>query len=110
MKQEAVTERIMRILVGQKLIKEEDYNTIAPFFDQAYAAGFELARKLRMTGKEIVQLSLDGKKIEVYESALVASRKVGAHPDNIRQAARGDSHTAKGFKWKYLDEFEVENV
>ena len=110
MKQDKTSKLIIRDLVKNNLVSPENADDVFPFIQQAYGAGYDLGKKLRVTGKEIVQLSLDGKKIEVHETALSAARKVGSHPDNIRQAARGVQHTCKGFKWKYLEEFKIETT
>jgi uncharacterized ubiquitin-like protein YukD len=106
MKQEEVTERIIRIMLDQRLINEEDVDIVASFLLQAYAAGYDLGLKRQQKGKAVVQLTLEGKKIHIYNSTLQAADAVGAHYDNIRQAARGVQQTAKGYKWKYLSEFK----
>lgn len=108
MKQDKTSELIIRDLVKNGLVSLENADAVLPFIQGAYCAGYEYGKKIRVTGKEIVQLSLDGKKIEVYETALAAARKLGSHPDNICKAARGVQHTCKGFKWKYLEQYKSE--
>jgi hypothetical protein len=106
MKQEIVTTKIMRLLVMNDLIDVQNYDTIAPFFDQAYAAGYTEAKLLPRNRKPIVQLSLDNKEIRVYDSISIAARITGVTNTTISTCAKGKYRTAGGYKWKYLDEYE----
>ena len=110
MKQEEVTERIMRVLVKNDLIDPENYDTIAPFFDQAYSAGHDEGRTFREHRRPVVQLSLDGKKIAVHESIMIAARKMGTGHGDLIKVCQGKRLTAKGYKWEYLDEFQSKPI
>jgi len=107
MKQEQVTEKIMRILVSNDLIDLEDYDVIAPFIDQAYAAGF-VEGKLKPSGRRpVVQLSKDFKEVCVFESTMAAERITRISNQSISACAIGkrNHNTAGGYKWRYLDEY-----
>jgi len=107
MKQDAVTERIMRILVHQDLIDAKNYDAIAPFFDQAYAAGYTERSLEPAHRRPVVQLSKDGKEIQVHESTMAAERTTKISNQSISACATGKKHhnTAGGYKWRYLDEY-----
>jgi hypothetical protein len=105
MKQEQVTERIMRVLVQQNLIDPKDYDVIAPFFDQAYAAGHIEGGLQYHKRRPVVQLSVCGKKLAVFESCMIAARKLDTTKDLISKAALGKIETTGGYKWRYLDEY-----
>ena len=107
MKQEVVTEKIMRVLVLNGYVAEHRYDDVAPFIDQAYAAGY-IERNLEPTHRRsVVQLSREGEKIQVYESTMAAQRKTKIANQSISACATGKKHyaTAGGFKWRYLDEY-----
>ncbi len=103
MKQDKTSELIIRDLVKRKLVSLENIDAVLPFIQGAYCAGYELGMKVGSEGRPIVQTTLDGRKICVFDNARVAARKIGCDPHTIRRAARGDLKTHKGFKWKYLE-------
>jgi hypothetical protein len=107
MKQNVVTERIMRVLVKRGLIYLKDYDEIAPFFDQAYAAGYTERHLEPAHRRPVVQLSKDLKKIQVHESTMAAERVTQISNQSISACATGkkNHNTAGGYKWKYLDEY-----
>ena len=90
-------------MIWRGLIRKEDIDIITPLLDQVYAVGYDLGLKRQQKGKAVVQFSLGGKPIKVYNSTLEAALAVGVHYDNIRKAARGVQHTSMGYTWKYVD-------
>lgn len=54
---------------------------------------------------EVVQLSMDGKLIKLWESAMDARRELNIY--NIAYACKGRYISAGGFKWKYADDYFV---
>lgn len=54
----------------------------------------------------IVQLSLDGELVKVYDSARAAERK-GFAGSKISLCCRGKRKTHKGYKWMYLSDYEA---
>ncbi len=53
--------------------------------------------------KTITQYSLNGKKLNVFNSTKEASRKTGASSSTISSVARGKLKTTSGFIWQYGD-------
>jgi group I intron endonuclease len=51
--------------------------------------------------KQIIQFTLDNKKVGVYLGAVEASKMTGVNAGTIRQVALGTKKTAGGFLWKY---------
>lgn len=58
----------------------------------------------RAHGKTVIQMSLDGKLIQVYETISDAGRAMGGTNRwiSIRDAANGKQNTAYGFIWKWI--------
>ena len=108
MKQQEVTERIMRVLIKNDLVDPENYDAIFPFIQQAYGAGYDQGRTFREHRRAVVQLSLDGKKLEVHESLVIAAKKCRTGRCDIGKVCRGKRKSAGGYKWIYLDEFKSE--
>ncbi|MBP3928161.1 MAG: HNH endonuclease [Peptostreptococcaceae bacterium] len=59
----------------------------------------------------IVQLSLEGEKIREFKSQEEALKFIGAKKgsSNILHALKGRYKTAFGYKWQYLDEYNLQN-
>jgi len=53
--------------------------------------------------KPVVQITLDGKIINEFESAFSVMRKKGFDASNISACCRGKQRTAYGYKWKYQE-------
>lgn len=51
--------------------------------------------------KKVIQLSLDGEYINIFDSICDASRKTGSNDTNIRFVCQGKRKMCGGFKWKY---------
>ena len=85
-------------------------------YNNRYGTSPERTRnKIRELGqmRAVVQLSLNGEKINEYESVSDASRETGVILQNIHQAANGGFstqgkwkrvHTAGGYKWRWAKE------
>ena len=58
--------------------------------------------------KPIVQYDLNYKIIGIWESIKQASEILGINNSNITQCLKGKYKTAKGYKWKYLQDFLIE--
>lgn len=50
---------------------------------------------------KIVQMSLEGNDIAMYDSIIEAAKKLNIRPGNISSVCRGASNTAGGYRWKY---------
>lgn len=57
----------------------------------------------KLSGKEIVQLSLDGEILNYFPSAAEAARKLKINRGNITSCCLLERKTAGGYKWKYND-------
>lgn len=58
--------------------------------------------------KEVIQYTLDGKLVKVWDSTMEAERN-GFEHNCINRCCKGKAITHKGFKWKYKDEIELQN-
>lgn len=56
--------------------------------------------------KAILQISLDGKIIREFGSALEAEREIGVNSRLIGQVALGNNKTSGGYKWKYKEDIK----
>lgn len=63
---------------------------------------------LKTVRKQVTQFTLQGEKIQTYESASEASRVTGVLPKCIGEAASGLSITAGGFLWRWGNEEKVD--
>ncbi len=59
--------------------------------------------KAKKKSRGVLQLSIDGKIINKYDSLKEASEKTGIHQSNICNACKGKIKTVGGYHWKYLD-------
>lgn len=59
--------------------------------------------KLTGTSKKVLQYSLDGELLNIYESTHELYLKCGFNPGCISKCCRGLMRTAYGYKWKYLE-------
>lgn len=53
--------------------------------------------------KQVVQYSLSGKQLAVYESVAYASKETGISKTCISRVCRGERENSGGFIWKYLN-------
>lgn len=58
--------------------------------------------------KAVVQLSLDGRFINVFRSLCEAERKTGAYSSIICKCCKGLKGKHHGYKWRYLDDYILE--
>lgn len=65
----------------------------------------ETRKKLSMYNwRPVVQLSLDGDFIRVFQSMKAAADEFGINKTNIYAVCTGKRPTARGYRWSYLDE------
>lgn len=67
------------------------HNSIAPIVE----------KKTSGEARKIIQFSLDGNYIRLYESIADAVRQTGINSKSIRDAANGKQKQAGGYKWEY---------
>lgn len=73
-------------------------NSIAPIVE----------KKASGEARKIIQFSLDGNYIRLYESIADAVRQTGINSKSIRDAANGKQKQAGGYKWEYdMTDFDV---
>lgn len=102
--------RVTSELISKKVIPLEARDMFFDLFCQVYAAGHDDGR-LQLKGRRpIVQLSMDGSKVQVHQSLSIASRKIGIGKQTISKAALGECKSAGGYKWKYLDQFKKDEA
>lgn len=104
MKQDEVGGKILLELLERGIIQDEHQEIVFDYLIQAYAAGHDAGRQLRSYTKPVVQLSLKGDVIDIFESVQDAVRKTGLNKSNIANCARGRKGclTAGGFRWQYI--------
>ena len=61
------------------------------------------ARMVKAHSKPIEQLTLEGEHVAFYIGADAAAKAFNGTKVNISQAARGVTHTAYGYRWRYVD-------
>lgn len=110
MKQEKAAGKVLLELIGYEIIDEKYREIVWMYLLGLYAAGFDDGRKVRSNKRAVIQCKLDGTAIEIFESAAEASRRTGVDHADICKVASGKtnekgwkSHTAGGFKWKYVN-------
>ena len=60
------------------------------------------------SGRYIMQMSINGTYIAVYDSLKKAALAVGGNPTCICEVCRGTQRTSKGFIWKYITKEEFD--
>jgi len=111
MKQEQAAGKILLELMSLGIVKgEENEQIVYTYLTQCYAVGHDEGSKARSNKRPVAQLSLDGKLLNIFDSAAEASRRTGIQHSDIAKTASGKKdkkghkyHTAGGFKWKYID-------
>lgn len=104
MTQKDVIQRILTELVTAEVITDDNHNLVKMYLQQAYGAGFDMARRLAHPGKMIIQCSMEGKPIKVWENASIASYALRVHSPSIRKCANGKMKSSGGFRWKFLND------
>lgn len=59
-------------------------------------------RKAIPRRKRVEQLTLDGRHVAFYESVCKITRLKGYSQGNISGVCRGETHTAYGYRWRYV--------
>jgi hypothetical protein len=102
MKREDVAGKILIEMTTLKIATQENEEILYAYLLQSFGAGYDHARMQSTYQKSVIQCSLDGKKIKIWESAKKAARIVKVDPSDISKCAHGKLHTAGGFKWEFL--------
>ncbi|WP_186830980.1 sigma factor [Chitinophaga cymbidii] len=75
-----------------------------------YFVDYTIKEKVRKEGvkgndnvlsKAVFQLKMDGEVVRLWENALAAEREEGFKSSSIRQVARGEKFSYRGFRWAY---------
>lgn len=66
--------------------------------------GGAIERQRAMLTKPVYQMSLNGEIVAEYPSFSVASKKCGVLKSSIIRAARGETGSAGGYRWRYADD------
>lgn len=103
MKQEAVAYRITSELRFAGIIDKEHKNLVHAYICQAYAAGFMEGKLKGVNRKPVMKQTLEGGRLKVYESTMVAARVCCITNQSISACATGKLKTAGGYKWEYID-------
>ena len=77
------------------------YSFIKLRMERAYGAGYDKGRTKGGTPKQIVQVTKDGRAIQVWENISIAGKALEIDRSHITACAKGHRKTAGGFKWKY---------
>ena len=63
----------------------------------------KLKSPTQFIARKVVQLSLDGKELAVFDSAYQAYKMTGCNHRHISEVCAGKRLTTGGFKWKYFE-------
>ncbi|KKK86499.1 hypothetical protein LCGC14_2762620 [marine sediment metagenome] len=102
MKQEDTAGKILVGLMELGIVNKGNDWIVYNYLMQAYAVGYDSGSKSRSNQRPVAQYTLQGKLIEIYESATEASRRTKIDHSDISTCAVGKSHTAGGFLWEYI--------
>ena len=84
-------------------IENLEWCTVA--YNNTYGTRLERVSKTR--SKSIIQYSLDGTFIRIWDSTREAAKFIGCCRENINRCLIGVTNTAYGFKWKYNDGIQI---
>jgi len=84
-------------------IENLEWCTVA--YNNTYGTRLERVSKTR--SKSIIQYSLDGTFIRIWDSTREAAKFIGCCRENINRCLIGVTNTAYGFKWKYNDGVQI---
>lgn len=113
MKQEQAAGKVLVELIGTGTLDEkhefitysyEEHELIVyNYLMQVYAVGYDTGTKARSNKKQIAQLTLERKLIDIFESAAEASRRTKVQHSDISKCAIGKLNHAGGYLWEYID-------
>jgi len=103
MKAELTVERIVNEMLKLELIDPDNSDSVAFYFFLAYGAGYDNGRMQKTKRRKVIQLSLEGKPLRIFDSVTLAGRAMKVDNTAISFAAKVDGRTCQGFRWKYLD-------
>ena len=63
----------------------------------------KLKSSTQFIARPIIQLSLDGKKLNIFPSAYEAWKQTGCNHRHISEVCQGKRRTTGGFKWEYFE-------
>ena len=97
--------KILVELMTEGVVDEDHEWMVYNYLMQAYAAGYIKGSKARSNKRPVAQLTMEGKLIEIFDSAAEAARKTSVGHAEICKVATGKRHynTAGGFKWTYVN-------
>lgn len=67
--------------------------------------GSKMAGSKRI-GRRVVQLTLDGDFVNIFDTGAAAAREMGCSRSKINECIRGEQYTCKGFCWCSIEEYE----
>lgn len=105
MKQETMVEGIVTELMKDNLIDPEKSEQIAFYLFMAFGIGYDQGRMAHIQLRPVVQLTMEGKEIQIFESIKVASNKTGTFTRDIAKVANGKRKAARGYRWRFLDQY-----
>ena len=110
MKQEKVAGKVLMEMLDRKIFDEMFDREVWYYLMMVFSAGFDEGRRFRANKKPVIQLSLTGDYINMFDSAAEAARSTGIQHSEIARCASGKKRdsgwgalTAGGFKWKYVN-------
>lgn len=59
---------------------------------------------IKSTGRKVIQYSLDGEFLQIYEKASIAAKAVGVDDSRIRDACNQKNKTSGGFQWRWYED------
>jgi hypothetical protein len=69
-----------------------------------YNHGTRIERIAQKNRRPVVQMTLDGDVVRIWESSVAVEKETGMRSSNIRSVCCGIVKTAYGYKWKHTEE------
>ena len=103
MKEDVACQRILAEMIEFEIVTEENEDAAWNYLKRVYVLGHEEGETQPSKRKQVVQFSIDGKPMKIWDAAKHAASFYKIAPQGIHNAASGKRPTAAGFKWKYVN-------
>lgn len=106
MDQDTVAWKVLKELIDFGFCDQKDEEVVWEYLNQVYGAGYDHGWGLHTKRQHnrsisIIQMTLDGNFLKMWDSAAEAGRGTGIDRSSITTCLKKRSKTSGGFKWKY---------
>ena len=74
------------------------------YVKMAFAAGYDKGRNLNNESEPVIQLTMNGQYIDVFNSMSQADNELDISNASIGEAAKGRRKQAGGYKWRFVND------